>query len=173
MDIYTFYDDYVTYNIGATIDWFKAGVSFKDVDGQISPLLNLGFYTKLKQDDLEYVLVISAKSDITETHIFNLKSEVKLIKGNSTHNDTINNLKKLLKGNKIDVLFIDGDHSYEGVKKDFLNYSDFVSSNGLIILDDFEGNEKGVINFINLLNNNLISRKSHCLIFIDPSFHLL
>ena len=68
----------------------------------------------------------------------NLKSKVKLIKGNSTNNDTINELKKQLRGNKIDVLFIDGDHSYEGVKKDFINYSDFVRSNGLIILDDFD-----------------------------------
>ena len=32
-------------------------------------------------------------------------------------------------------------------------------------MDDFEGNEKGVINLINLLNNNLISRNSHCLIY--------
>ena len=32
--------DYITYNIGATIDWFKAGVSFKEIDKEISPLLN-------------------------------------------------------------------------------------------------------------------------------------
>jgi len=65
--------DYITYNIGATIDYFKAGVSFKD--GQ--PLLTLGFNTKLKQDDLEYVLSINAKSDIDATNIINIKSEVK------------------------------------------------------------------------------------------------
>ena len=44
--------DYITYNIGASIDFFKAGVSFKEVDDQISPLLNLGLYTKLNQEDL-------------------------------------------------------------------------------------------------------------------------
>ena len=27
--------DYTTYNIGATIGWFKAGASFKDIDGDI------------------------------------------------------------------------------------------------------------------------------------------
>ena len=69
--------DYITYNIGASIDFFKAGVSFKEVDDQISPLLNLGLYTKLKQEDLEYLLSISAKSNISDTHIFNLKSEIK------------------------------------------------------------------------------------------------
>ena len=69
--------DYITYNIGASIDFFKAGVSFKEVEDQISPLLNLGLYTKLKQEDLEYLLSISAKSNISDTHIFNLKSEIK------------------------------------------------------------------------------------------------
>lgn len=90
----------------------------------------------------------------------NVKSEVELIKGNSTNNDTINELKKKLEGNKIDVLFIDGDHSYEGVKKDFLNYSDFVRSNGLIILDDFvptlNGKWPGIRKFaFEMFENNL------------------
>ena len=68
---------YTTYNIGATVGYFKAGVSFKDTGYEIKPLLNLGLYTKLKQDDIEYAVSIAAKSDISETHIFNLKSEVK------------------------------------------------------------------------------------------------
>lgn len=37
---------------------------------------------------------------------------------------------------KIDVLFIDGDHSYEGVKSDFDLYSKILSPNGIIILHD-------------------------------------
>jgi len=68
---------YTTYNIGATIGWFKAGVAFKDSEDKLEPLLNLALATKLKKDDLEYAVSVSAKSDITETHIFNLKSEVK------------------------------------------------------------------------------------------------
>jgi len=75
--------DYTTLNIGATIDYFKAGASFKVVDGEVSPLLNLGFKTSLKQkdldgnDDIEYNVSISVKSDIGENNIINLKSEVK------------------------------------------------------------------------------------------------
>ena len=69
--------DYITYNIGATIDWFKAGVSFKEIDEEISPLLNLALSTKLKKDKLEYNIGISAKSNINDNHIFNVKSEVK------------------------------------------------------------------------------------------------
>ena len=69
--------DYITYNIGATIDWFKAGVSFKEINEEISPLLNLALSTKLKKDKLEYNIGISVKSNINDNHIFNVKSEVK------------------------------------------------------------------------------------------------
>lgn len=37
---------------------------------------------------------------------------------------------------KIDILFIDGDHSYEGVKLDFNLYSKLLSPRGVIILHD-------------------------------------
>ena len=75
--------DYITANIGATIGWFKAGVSFKEADGEVSPLLNLALSTKADVKDLDgnpditYLLSISAKSDISDNHIFNIKSEVK------------------------------------------------------------------------------------------------
>ena len=69
--------DYTTYNIGATIGWFKAGASFKDIDGEISPLLNLALSTKLKKEDLEYNVGISVKSNITDYNIVNVKSEIK------------------------------------------------------------------------------------------------
>ena len=69
--------DNITYNIGATIDWFKAGVSFKEIDEEISPLLNLALSTKLKQEDLEYNVGISVKSNITDYNIVNVKSEIK------------------------------------------------------------------------------------------------
>ena len=75
--------DYITYNIGATIDYFKAGASFKEIDNKITPLLNLGFSTKAtildldEKPDIEYNVSISVKSDIGENNIFNVKSEVK------------------------------------------------------------------------------------------------
>jgi hypothetical protein len=37
---------------------------------------------------------------------------------------------------KIDVLFIDGDHSYEGVKLDFELYSKIMSPKGIILIHD-------------------------------------
>ena len=41
---------------------------------------------------------------------------------------------------KIDFLFIDGDHSYEGVKKDFDLYSTILSENGIILIHDTDKN---------------------------------
>jgi hypothetical protein len=76
--------DYITGNIGATIGYFKAGVSFKKTDEyDVAPLLDLGFKTKAEIKDLDnnpditYTLTISAKSNISDEHIFNVKSEVK------------------------------------------------------------------------------------------------
>lgn len=37
---------------------------------------------------------------------------------------------------KLDFLFIDGDHSYGGVKQDFLDYSPFVKRGGIIVFHD-------------------------------------
>jgi predicted O-methyltransferase YrrM len=41
-----------------------------------------------------------------------------------------------LKDNKVDFLFIDADHSYEGVKKDFEMYSPLVRKGGIIAFHD-------------------------------------
>jgi len=40
------------------------------------------------------------------------------------------------KGLKIDMLFIDANHSYESVKNDFLGYFSMVSEGGIILLHD-------------------------------------
>ena len=48
-------------------------------------------------------------------------------------NDAINNLKD----KQIDILFIDGDHRYQGVIDDFDNYSGLVSDGGYIVFDDY------------------------------------
>ena len=75
--------DYTTLNIGATIDYFKAGASFKIIDGEVSPLLNLGFSTKAEiksldnTPDISYIIGVSIKSNITDDNIINIKSEVK------------------------------------------------------------------------------------------------
>ena len=41
-----------------------------------------------------------------------------------------------MRDNKVDFLFIDADHSYEGVKKDFEMYSLLVRKGGIIAFHD-------------------------------------
>ena len=59
-----------------------------------------------------------------------------LIPGDSHKNETLDKLNKILCGRKIDFLFIDGDHTYPGIKSDFYIYSKLVRSGGIIALHD-------------------------------------
>jgi cephalosporin hydroxylase len=58
------------------------------------------------------------------------------IKKDSHKAATKTELLKILKGKKIDVLFIDGDHTYPGVKKDWEMYSPLVRKGGIIVFHD-------------------------------------
>lgn len=65
------------------------------------------------------------------------KNKYNYIEGSSHEENTQKKLDEILNNNKIDILFIDGDHSYNGVKKDFEIYSKYVKSGGYIIFDDY------------------------------------
>jgi predicted O-methyltransferase YrrM len=64
------------------------------------------------------------------------KQKIFLIQGDSHNIETLKKIKAILKDNKVDFLFIDGDHSYEGVKKDFEMYSPLVRKGGIIAFHD-------------------------------------
>jgi len=59
-----------------------------------------------------------------------------LLRKDSHSQETLEEVKKILNGNQLDFLFIDGDHSYEGVKKDFEMYSPLVKKGGIIAFHD-------------------------------------
>lgn len=59
----------------------------------------------------------------------------KLIKGSSYDDETVQKFKNLNK--KIDLLFIDGDHSEKGVTLDFMKYKDFLNKDGYILFDNY------------------------------------
>ena len=59
-----------------------------------------------------------------------------LIRGDSHNREVLEEVKTILQGKKVDFLFIDGDHSYEGVRKDFDMYSPLVKINGIIAFHD-------------------------------------
>ena len=57
------------------------------------------------------------------------------LKGNSQTYEMVDRLKELT--NEIDILFIDGDHSYQAVINDFTLYEGLVKSGGYIVFDDY------------------------------------
>lgn len=65
------------------------------------------------------------------------KNRYDYIEGSSHDIKSINILNDILLEKKVDILFIDGDHSYNGVKKDFEIYSKYVKEGGYIIFDDY------------------------------------
>lgn len=62
--------------------------------------------------------------------------KVRLVRGDSHDPATYERARELLDGKPVDFLFIDGDHSYEGVKRDFELYSPLVRRPGAVALHD-------------------------------------
>jgi len=62
--------------------------------------------------------------------------EVLLIQNDSHKQETLDELKKMLGNDPIDFLFIDGDHTYKGIKNDFEMYAPLVRKGGLIAFHD-------------------------------------
>jgi predicted O-methyltransferase YrrM len=61
---------------------------------------------------------------------------VHLLLGNSHFAGTAAKIAELLDGRPLDLLFIDGDHTYEGVSRDFADYSPLVGQGSLIVFHD-------------------------------------
>jgi hypothetical protein len=59
-----------------------------------------------------------------------------LLDGSSYAPETVGKVGRILAGRQLDVLFIDGDHRYEGVKSDLLRYRQFVREGGYILFHD-------------------------------------
>ena len=64
------------------------------------------------------------------------KQRLYLIRASSHDPRTLKNVRRILGENKLDFLFIDGDHTYEGVKKDFEMYVPLVRKGGIVTFHD-------------------------------------
>jgi predicted O-methyltransferase YrrM len=63
------------------------------------------------------------------------RQKIRLVRGDSHSPSTLRKVQSVLDG-ATDFLFIDGDHTYEGVRADFELYSPLIREGGLIALHD-------------------------------------
>jgi len=108
-------------------------------------------FCKLAQDDATIISIDLPEGEfgggypewkVSVYQVFAKKNQkLYLLKKDSHQKETLEEVKKILNGNQLDFLFIDGDHSYDGVKKDFEMYSTLVRKGGIIAFHDIINND--------------------------------
>lgn len=68
--------------------------------------------------------------------LFDSSKKFCFLRGDSHSATTVKMLAQILGDDRIDFLYIDGDHSYEGVRKDFNAYRKFMARKGMIAFHD-------------------------------------
>jgi cephalosporin hydroxylase len=92
-------------------------------------------YQYFKRDNLSIKKTENNLSVIKNKH--NNDVNIRLIQGNSYFDETEEEIKNTIGNKNIDLLFIDGDHTLDGVKNDFERYNKYVKKGGFIIFDDY------------------------------------
>lgn len=62
--------------------------------------------------------------------------KIELVRADSHEPSTLATIQRHLAGREVDLLFIDGDHSYDGVKQDYETFSPLVRDGGIIGFHD-------------------------------------
>lgn len=81
-------------------------------------------------------LGISAVRRLIYQRMANRDQRIICIRGDSRSVWTISRVERIVGENRLDCLFIDGDHSLTGVMSDFISYSRLVRKSGTIVLHD-------------------------------------
>jgi cephalosporin hydroxylase len=87
------------------------------------------------------------------------KTKLFLIPDISQKQETLNKTKEIFNNKEIDFLFIDGDHTYNGVKQDYKMYGPLVRKGGIIAFHDIGLNEEGGV--YNLWNEIKSTKKEY------------
>lgn len=90
--------------------------------------------TLLPQDGL--LIGMDHKQPVLLWDILDAPCKTQLVLGNSHSASTKEKLIETLEGRVADILFIDGDHSTEGMLMDFKDYSPLVRTGGIIAVHD-------------------------------------
>jgi len=85
--------------------------------------------------------VVGIDIDIRKHNLSRLKknkfyNRLKLIEGSSTAPEVIHKVKKLIKGKKKIMVFLDSNHTYQHVKDEINIYKDLVTKNSYLVVED-------------------------------------
>ena len=102
--------------------YYKKDEGKRDGFGSIDPKVG-----KANSYDLVYENVVNNNLN---------QHKFKLLKGLSTDKTIIDAVSKIF-ADGIDLLFIDGDHSLNGVLSDWNNYHNLINPGGIVVFDDY------------------------------------
>jgi predicted O-methyltransferase YrrM len=91
------------------------------------------------------------------------------ILGDSHQSEVCEKVESILAGRKLDLLFIDGDHTYDGVRKDYEMYAPLVAEGGLIAFHDIVHTEWANCNVDRFWRELTINKDCQRIEMIDPS----
>ena len=94
---------------------------------------------------------------------------IHLLRCNSHDQETLEMVRGTLGSRKLDFLFIDGDHSYEGVKRDFEMYSPLVRKGGIIAFHDIVSGPPENVGGVPEFWNDIKNKYKHLEIVKDPN----
>lgn len=94
------------------------------------------FTQALKGVELFITLDLRINNEAKLRYLSGSGQKIICLEGDSHTPETVEKVKRRLGSKRFDLLFIDGDHSYEGVKQDFLLYAPLVRKGGLVAFHD-------------------------------------
>lgn len=91
------------------------------------------------------------------------------LQGDSHNRTSVDWLRGVLRGLPVDLMLIDGDHTYGGVKQDFETYSPFVRSGGMVVLHDIVAHTRDTECKVDIFWNEIKKTLKHEELIENPS----
>lgn len=88
--------------------------------------------------------------------------------GDSHRRDTLEKIEAALGGQRLDCLFIDGDHTYDGAKRDFETYARLVCKGGIVAFHDIVEGAPELVGGVPRLWRETKDRYRHIEFVADP-----
>jgi predicted O-methyltransferase YrrM len=95
--------------------------------------------------------------------------ELSLMPADSHDPETLEALRRVLGSAEIDLLFIDGDHTYQGVRRDYEMYSPLVRPGGVVAFHDVLPHPAYPDCKVDVFWNELKSQVADCYEFVDAA----